>query len=232
MINHTETLGEIVADVPARAIALDRLGLDYCCGGAERFDVACARAGLDPSMVEAQLQSTPGAADTHTCRDMSPSELIGHLLDVHHDYLHGELPALDALARKVHAAHGARHTELEQVLELVVLLSEDLEPHMMKEERVLFPAIQRLTEGSTEFPFGSINNPIRMMGLEHERAGELLARLRRVTHDYEVPVDGCASYSSLYERLSFLDHDTRVHIFEENHLLFPQAAVLEGRAGR
>jgi regulator of cell morphogenesis and NO signaling len=97
----------------------------------------------------------------------------------------------------------------------------------MKEERVLFPAIQRLTEGAAEFPFGSINNPIRMMGIEHDRAGDLLEQLRAATHDYEPPSDGCASYRALYERLTFLDHDTRLHIFEENHLLFPKASTLE-----
>lgn len=45
-MDRTETLAELVSEAPARAFALDRLGLDYCCGGDERFDEACARAGL------------------------------------------------------------------------------------------------------------------------------------------------------------------------------------------
>jgi regulator of cell morphogenesis and NO signaling len=231
-MDHTETLAELVADVPARAIALDRVGLDYCCGGSERFDDACARAGLDPDVVEAELAQSPVADDTHACRDMTPNELIAHLLDVHHAYLHAEFPEIDALARKVYGVHREHHPELAQVRELVTLVIEDLEPHMMKEERVLFPAIQQLTAGAAEFPFGSINNPIRMMGIEHERTGELLARLRDATDDYQAPADACASFRSLYERLAALDHDTRLHIFEENHLLFPRAAALEARAAR
>jgi regulator of cell morphogenesis and NO signaling len=229
-MDRNKTLADLVAQNPARAIAMDRLGLDYCCGGDEHFDAACARSGLDPDAVAAQLDAAPVLDDTHACAEMSPAELIGHLLDAHHAYLHAELPVLDALAAKVVAAHGERHPELRAVQELITLLTDDLEPHLMKEERVLFPAIERLIAGAAEFPFGSINNPIHMMGIEHDRAGELLARLHEATHDYETPADGCASYRSLYERLSFLDHDTRLHIFEENHLLFPKAAALEASA--
>jgi regulator of cell morphogenesis and NO signaling len=226
-MERTETLAQLVAAEPARAPALDRLGLDYCCGGNERFDEACSRAGLDPAAVELQLQTVPHADDAHSCLAMTPVELLAHLLETHHAYLHAELRELPALAERVHAVHGTRHPELEQVVELIALLIEDLEPHMMKEERVLFPAIERLTAGAVEFPFGTIRNPIRMMALEHEDAGVLLGRLRAATHDYETPADGCASYRALNERLAQLDHDTRVHIFEENHLLFPKAAAME-----
>ena len=223
----TETLADLVAAEPGRAVTLERLGLDYCCGGDESLDAACARIGLDPVAVEAELGSTPRLEDSHDCAHMSPKELIAHLLDVHHAYLHAELRELEPLAAKVDAVHGERHPELRGVRELVALLTEDLEPHMMKEERVLFPAIERLLAGASEFPFGSIRNPIRMMTLEHERAGTLLARLRQITHDYETPDDGCASYRALNQRLARLDHDTRLHIFEENHLLFPKVAAIE-----
>jgi regulator of cell morphogenesis and NO signaling len=100
---------------------------------------------------------------------------------------------------------------------------------MLKEERVLFPAIRTLIAGPATFPFGSIGNPIRMMTIEHDRVGALLAQLRAVTGGYRVPADGCASYRSLYERLAHLEHDTHLHVFEENHLLFPRATALAAR---
>lgn len=231
-MDRTKTLAELVAENPARATTLDRLGLDYCCGGNEEVDAACARAGLDPAAVEAQLEVAAATDDVHACAGMTPNELITHLLDVHHGYLHTEFPELDALVDKVESVHGARHPELRDVRELVTLLAQDLVPHMMKEERVLFPAIERLSAGAAEFPFGSIHNPIRMMMLEHENAGALLARLREATGDYATPDDGCASYHALYERLAHLEHDTHLHVFEENHLLFPQAANLEASQSR
>jgi regulator of cell morphogenesis and NO signaling len=61
------------------------------------------------------------------------------------------------------------------------------------------------------------------MGIEHDRAGELLAELRAAAGSYLVPDDACASYRSLYERLEALELDTHQHIHKENHVLFPAA---------
>ena len=126
-------------------------------------------------------------------------------------------------AAKVLAAHGGHHPELAQVRRLVAAVRADLEPHLLKEERILFPAIHELAAGRTEFPFGTVANPIRMMIAEHDRAGELLAELRIATGAYSVPPDGCTSYRSLYDRLAALEEDTHLHIHKENHVLFPRA---------
>ena len=77
--------------------------------------------------------------------------------------------------------HGQRHPELAEVRRLVAELRFDLEPHLLKEEGVLFPAIAALAAGQSEFPFGSVAHPIHMMVIEHDRAGELLAHLRAAT---------------------------------------------------
>lgn len=228
MTNANDTLAEVVVNNVARARILDQLGLDYCCGGDETLDHACVRAGLDTAGVVAQLDTTPSADESHNCAPMTPRELIAHLVEVHHAYLHAELPDLDRLAQKVLDVHGERHSELHEVQTLVVALRDDLEPHMLKEERVLFPAILELLIGPAQFPFGSIANPITMMTIEHDRVGEMLTHLRTLTDDYAVPDDGCASYRSLYDRLAGLERDTHLHVFEENHLLFPQAVALEG----
>ena len=227
MTKPNQRLADVVANDPSRARTLDRLGLDYCCGGSETLEHACARVGLDIADIDAQIDTDSPVDDAHTCSEMSPPELVSHLVDVHHTYLHLELPELARLAEKVAGEHGDRHAELHTVRTLVGALRDDLEPHMQKEERVLFPAILQLLDGPAQFPFGSIANPIKMMGIEHHRAGELLTRLRAATDGYVVPEDACASYRSLYHRLAELEHDTHLHVFEENHLLFPEAAELE-----
>jgi regulator of cell morphogenesis and NO signaling len=221
----TRSLGDLVAESPGRAAVLDRLGLDYCCHGQRSLAEACAAAALDPALVALSLDA---ASDDGTADDPSdPVSLADHIEATHHHYLHAELPELAALAAKVAEVHGARHTELTEVRRLVEALAADLEPHMLKEERVLFPAIRALIGGTREFAFGTVRNPIRMMALEHDRAGELLAALRSATGDYTVPEDGCASYRSLYERLTHLEADTHRHIHLENNVLFPAAIAIE-----
>jgi regulator of cell morphogenesis and NO signaling len=125
--------------------------------------------------------------------------------------------------------HGERHPELAEVLAVYRELRADLEPHLMKEERVLFPMIRELAVASElpSFHCGSLRNPITMMGLEHDRAGELLGRLRELTDGYATPVDGCASYTALYRGLAALEADTHLHVHKENNLLFLAAVEAE-----
>jgi regulator of cell morphogenesis and NO signaling len=223
---NNQTLGDLVAQNPAAARVLDRVGLDYCCHGQRSLASACAEAGLDTDAVAAEIRSVPQVDNRWL--DLEPTALIGHIVESHHRYLHEELPLVDALADKVLSVHGANHPELAEVRRLVSSLRADLEPHLAKEERILFPAITDLVAGRREFPFGTVENPIRMMLLEHDRAGDLLASLRAVTGGYKVPDDACASYRSLYERLEVLELDTHLHVHKENHTLFPAALQLAG----
>jgi regulator of cell morphogenesis and NO signaling len=214
------TLGDLVAERPARAGVLEQVGLDYCCKGRRSLRDASTEAGLDPSAVAARLAEVADRAGADVDA-LGPVALVDHIVSTHHAYLHEELPLLEALAAKVRDAHHTRHAELADVARLVSTIRAELDPHLAKEEQVLFPAIRAAADGATSFPFGSVANPIRVMLTEHDQAGELLAELRRTAGDYVVPADGCASYRSLYQRLADLEADTHRHIHLENNVLFP-----------
>lgn len=223
------TLAELVTRRPGSARVLERHHLDYCCAGRRTLTDACADAGIDPDAVMAELELVERAPPPDWAT-MGPTELVDHLEAVHHRYLGEELPRLDALVGKVLATHGARHPELTSVSATFAVLRADLEPHLLKEERVLFPMVRELfREGAVPaFHCGTLANPIRVMLAEHDRAGELLAELRALTHDHRPPEDGCASFRALYAGLAELEADTHLHVHKENNLLFP--AVLEREA--
>jgi len=159
--------------------------------------------------------------------------LINYILDTHHAYTKAEITRLTALTAKVCAAHGERHPELLRVSALFQQLCADLQPHMLKEEMILFPYIMQLEAAARRGgpalhpPFGTVNNPVRMMMYEHDAAGLLLRQLRAAAGDYAVPPDACLSYRTLYEALAALEQDLHQHIHLENNLLFPRASVLE-----
>jgi regulator of cell morphogenesis and NO signaling len=225
-IDIERTLGDLVAERPARARVLERAGIDYCCHGQRPLREAATEAGLDPGAVAAALAVVTDTVGVEVDQ-LEPVALVDHIVDTHHAYLHEELPLLDALATKVRDVHGGRHGELAEVARLVHEIRLDLEPHLAKEEAVLFPAIREAATGRSDFPFGPIANPVRVLMAEHDVAGDLLVELRRAAGDYRVPDDGCASYASLYERLAHLEADTHRHIHLENNVLFP-AVVGEG----
>ena len=222
------TLGDVVTSVPGSARVLESFGLDYCCGGGRTLSSACAAAGLDPDEVIGALERVP-VEPMPDWASMGPGELIEHLESTHHAYLHQELPRLDALAERVAGVHGARHPELLEVLADVRELRDELEPHLMKEERILFPLIrEQLAEDAVGQRRTPLGGPVVVMRAEHDRAGELLTQLREHAGGYVVPDDACASYRALYEGLVQLEADTHLHVHKENNLLFPAVGVISG----
>lgn len=222
------TLAEVVNTSPASARVLESFGLDYCCGGRRRLDEACAGAGVDPFAVLGALANVDAGPEPDWA-SMDPAELVDHLEAVHHAYLHTELGRLDALVEKVVGVHGDRHPELREVRSVYRELRADLEPHLAKEERVLFPMIRELVTATVRpaFHCGSLQNPISVLMAEHDRAGELLSTLRDLTNDYRTPDDGCASYRALSDGLAELEVDTHLHVHKENNVLFPAVVALE-----
>ena len=225
------TLGRLVTERPSAARVLERHGLDYCCGGARTLSEAAAEQGVDLAGLAEELGRLEPEPEPDWAR-MSPSELARHVVEVHHRYLRSELPRLSSLAEKVAGVHGALHPELHELRRAFERLRADLLPHLVKEERMLFPAIEEL-EGADDhvpwFPFGSPSGPISVLLAEHDTAGELLERMRELSDDYRVPEGGCASYRALFHGREELERDLHLHVHKENNVLFPAVARLERR---
>ncbi len=230
-------LGDLITSHPELARELDRRRLDYCCGGSVTLAEACLAAGLDVTRVVAELAAVaahdPAPAAWST---MGPVELVDHIIGTHHRYLWRELPRLTEQLAKVVTVHQHRHPELVAVADTFAVLRADLEPHLLKEERVLFPIVRALADADPAAPpafhCGSVANPIAVMLAEHDTAGALLERLRELTDGYRAPADACASYVACYRALEGLEHDTHQHVHAENQALFPMAVELERRLGR
>jgi regulator of cell morphogenesis and NO signaling len=233
-ITTATTLGDIVTASPSSARELERHGLDYCCGGRQTLEDACTAAGLVPQdvlgVLEASLAGETGEAEV-AWATMDAAELCDHLVTTHHRYLWDELPRLSALVDKVFTVHGERHPELAEVKAYADELRADLEPHMLKEEHVLFPMVRELASATTapRFHCGTLRNPISVMLREHDNVGELLRRLRELTADYTPPADACGSYQALYRTLEEIEADTHLHVHKENNVLFPAIERLEHR---
>jgi regulator of cell morphogenesis and NO signaling len=230
-IDPSDSLGDLVTRQPGLAPVLEALELDYCCGGASTLAEACFANGLVVQDVVDELLAHPESEEPEEWTSMTAAELVDHLERTHHPYLSGALVRLTALMDRVVVAHGARHRELSQVSAVLANLRAELEPHLMKEEQILFPMIRQLSASDTTptFHCGSLQNPIAVMRAEHDGGGGLLAQLRSLTSDYEVPSDGCASYEALYAGLAELEADTHLHIHKENNVLFPAVVEEERR---
>jgi regulator of cell morphogenesis and NO signaling len=221
------SVGRLVVDRPARSRVFERFGIDYCCGGKMPLDLACERRGIDVDAVLRALDDCDGSGVGSEHGDWSrrpTGELIDHILEAHHAYLRRELPRLMTLAGRVAEAHGARHPEMVEVLEVLGGLEEELSSHMIKEERVLFPMLRRWEQGElspAELSF--LAGPISVMEAEHEGAAAALEKLRKLTGGYAPPEDACNTFRALLDGLAELEADLHRHVHEENNILFPRA---------
>ncbi|GJL77027.1 MAG: iron-sulfur cluster repair di-iron protein [Nitrospinaceae bacterium] len=227
-------INDFTAEDMARAKVLEELGIDACCGGNKSLAEACGEKGLDPEVVLKTLVQVRERADSEKEEEVDWSEenltdLVTHIEETHHAYLKKVFPQLSSLIEKVVKAHGARHTELSDLKRVFALLRADLEQHMMKEERVLFPMVRKLESGagSQEFHCGTLQGPIGVMQAEHQRADALQDELRKISNNFTPPEDGCKTYRLLMEGLENLDADLNVHIYKENEVLFPRVLDAE-----
>ncbi|MCF8721172.1 iron-sulfur cluster repair di-iron protein [Nitrospina gracilis] len=221
---------QFVEDHPARAALLEELGIDYCCGGQTPFEEACRQKGMDPQKVFDRVVAfhAPESAGEQVAQSaVTATEWVNHIEKTHHVYLKAAMPRIMQLIEKVVAAHGHNHPELKDLEAVYTELVQDLGPHLIKEERVLFPMIRKMdgTQEAQTFHCGSIQNPIRIMLMEHNLAGDLLQKIKDITHSYTPPEDACRSYQLMLDELHRFALDTHLHVHKENNILFPM--VLE-----
>lgn len=228
-------IAEIAAGNPATIRIFQRFGIDFCCGGKRPLHEVCAEKQMTFGELRTALEGADAPGSTEMpAADAPLAELVRFIVDEYHADLRSELPRLDQMAVKVIDAHGEKHPELLPALVSTFRgLRQEVEEHMVKEERVLFPYVVRLEalaasgQGLPASPFGSIQAPIGMMEHEHETVGRALARLRELTGGYVPPADACNTFRGLYHGLAELERDLHEHIHLENNVLFPRAAQME-----
>jgi regulator of cell morphogenesis and NO signaling len=237
----TITVREIALQTPDAMRVFEKLGIDYCCGGHRPLTEAAAEANLTVNEVMRAIEEAKNDTAARTTatdwQKQSVTALVEHINATHHVFVKNELPRIQALATKVATKHGPNHPELARVKDVFDNLAEELSSHLNKEEQILFPYVIAIEQSQTTgqpLPhscFGTIQNPIRMMFLEHDNAGEALKQLRQLTSNYTAPADGCVSYKTLYEALAGFEADLHQHIHKENNILFPRAIALEDGLG-
>ena len=231
-----KTVRELALENSSATRVFERMGIDYCCGGNKPLDEACRAANLSLEEVQQELDSAKQESEKGADRDWQReplSELIAHINATHHKFVRTEIARINPLLEKVCGVHGKNHSELSHIQALFRGLAQELTSHMMKEEMVLFPYIEKMEESVLQgepllpAPFGTVSNPVAMMEHEHDSAGNALRAMRKASNDYVAPEGACASYQALYRAFAEFEADLHQHIHLENNILFPRALKME-----
>jgi regulator of cell morphogenesis and NO signaling len=231
MIITAETpVRDIAVELPTAIPLLERLAIDYCCGGQHTLAEACAKRHLQLSPVleelEHQQEQNTKPSENHW-RQAPLKELSEYIVQKHHAYTRDQLKLIDSLMTKVEQRHGVDHPEVFQVSKVFAVISSELTHHFDCEETTLFPYIAALgTEEQPELPAmakNSMERPITLMMMDHDQAGDELRTLRKLTSNYTTPPAACATWRALYRAMEDLELDLHQHIHLENNILFPRA---------
>jgi regulator of cell morphogenesis and NO signaling len=228
------TIGEIVSKDFRKAEVFKKFGLDFCCGGKKTLEKACRDKGLDILEVKRELEQAEAKPQTGN-QNFSEWELgflSDYIVNTHHKYVENAMPVIFEYTQKVARVHGEKHPEAIEIANTFEEIMDEMTPHMMKEEQILFPYIKSLSQAKNsgilpEAPFGTVQNPVRMMEHEHDAVGALMTKINTLTGNYTPPSDACTTYRLSFAKLQEFEADLHQHMHLENNILFPRAIQLE-----
>lgn len=217
----SKTVAELVTENLANADVFKKYGIDFCCGGGVSVAEACRKkkAPLDTVLHELWLTGLQKRTSSDY-KNWDPLFLIDYIENVHHHYVKQSLPVLLSYAQKVNKVHGHHYQAMGDIQKNIVMLAQELEVHLQKEEKILFPRLRELFRHQTP---AQIEMPIQVMMQEHEDAGEILRTLRNLSNNYQAPNWACNTFRALFAKLEEFENDLHVHIHLENNILFPAA---------
>lgn len=232
------TKDTVIADLVAKdyraASIFKQNKIDFCCNGNITIEAACEKKQLDFTDLVSQLEkATATVSDSTIDFNSWPLDLLADYIEKkHHRYVDAKIMEIKPYLDKVVRVHSDRHPELIEVSKLFYESAGELSMHMKKEELTLFPFIRKMVKaeaaGSTvEAPFGSVQNPIKAMMMEHDNEGERFRTISKLTDNYNPPSDACNTYRVTFSLLKEFEEDLHLHIHLENNILFPKSIVLE-----
>lgn len=234
MIQKENRIGEVVAQNFRTAGIFESFGIDFCCGGKRTIGDACLEKGVNTESLLTELNKSGSInSPEENFNNWSAGFLTEYIVNNHHAYVNSSIPVIEKHLNKVASKHGEKHPELKVAAAVFSVLKDDLLVHMAKEEKMLFPYIKQLESAEISNmtlntpPFGTVNNPVKVMESEHENAGNLMREISSMTNGFTAPDDACTGFRVLYSELKEFAQDLFKHIHLENNVLFPKAKELE-----
>ncbi|WP_312446381.1 iron-sulfur cluster repair protein YtfE [Stutzerimonas nitrititolerans] len=215
-----QTLGNLACLIPGATRVFRQYKLDFCCGGNTSLRDAASLRALDAKAIAEQLAALGGHSDTQPdWRNEPAGTLIEHILERFHGRHREQFPELIRLANRVEQVHGNKADCPVGLAEHLWNMQQELESHMLKEEQILFPMLQR----GMKLP--QSQGPIAVMRFEHDQHGAALERMAELTNDITPPENACNTWRALYRGLEELRDDLMQHIHLENNILFANASA-------
>ncbi|ARJ50580.1 iron-sulfur cluster repair di-iron protein ScdA [Staphylococcus lutrae] len=225
MIQSQDTVANTVTHYPKTADIFRKYGIDFCCGGDQSIESAVhanPQLSLDTLMHEleqASVQPGEGIQPQY----LSVPSLIQYIQSRYHETLKLEFQQLTPYMTKLARVHGPQHPHLVELQSVYQQFKTAMLTHTDEEDHEAFPKLKAIAEGQ---PVPQAETVIASLIDDHDNAGQLLKKMRELTHQFQPPADACGTWRLVYQRLANLEQETHAHVHLENHILFPKITSL------
>ena len=219
-------IGDIVAEFPKATDIFMDYNIDFCCGGDRPLKTALKEKNLDQRTIITKLNKAYQKFKSKINQDIDWREepitdLIDYIENTHHQFMREQLPMLNDYLNKILAAHYTNHGDLiGKIHKLFYQLKGEIEEHLIKEEKLLFPAIREYENNPSTEKLETALNIMEETEDEHDNAGDILKEIRALTNQYQLPDDACPTFRATYDELEEIEADLFEHIHLENNILF------------
>ena len=233
-MEENKSVAEFVSSNYKAADVFKKYGIDFCCGGGVSVAEVCREKNLDYEKIHGELNALDDQIPpSHDFNNWELDFLIDYIIQTHHSYVRKNIPLILEYAEKVARVHGHHYNETIELKRLFQNVASELTAHLQKEEGILFPYIKMMVNAIRNGmpipnpPFGTIQNPVRMMQMEHDEAGATFKKIAALSNDYQPPEGACNTFRVLFAKFKEFEEDLHQHIHLENNILFPKAIGLE-----
>lgn len=228
-------VNELVAGNCRWADVLDAHHIDFCGQDDRRLIDLCEEAGLE---VQALVDQVDALSEDRSIDfewvGVSISDLTDDIVATHHAYVRRTLPILWRQMYRIVERHGQDYPGLEAVVSTLHRVRDELERHLLKEERLIFRLARTLEQTRPEaqnFPRG-LRHPLHLMIREHRAIEGALEQLDVQLEALAPLSSSCLRMQSFSSGYRLLREDLKVHFEGEERHLFPAIIALEDALAR
>lgn len=232
MIDLTDkTLSEIVSVHNSAALVFEKHNIDFCCDGDLLLKDALKGSGIDLDNILHELDIAFSEESNNVdFSQLSITEVNDILRKEYHEFLKNKISEISALSTKVNSRF--EDQKLSMIHDQIMSLFNHLAPHMISEEKVLFPYLEYMEhsvlKGKVPKPasFGKVKKSVSTMLKDHTTSAAQLDEIRELTNSLEI-IHEDPLLDEYFNELKNLDINLRMHIFIENFVLFRKARAME-----